>query len=238
MTNEELAARVKAGEPGAMLELWEAVRRTVEIKARQYARQPFFRVSYDDLVQSGFLAMLDTAEQHDPQKGCFNTLFPFFLKSRFSEVAGVRNKLDALHYASSLDEPAETDEGEAAPAVTNIVDEGAALAFMGVEYANFLTYCRGIIGAALETVGERQAVFLREYYLKGRTLPQAAEIAGIPNEYSGKRALYRLATGKYSQELRECLEAFGDFHSYHSAAKGNQWKETGLSQTEAAALVR
>lgn len=241
MTNEELAARVKAGEPGAMLELWEAVRRFVEMKARRYAHHPFCRVQYEDLVQSGFLAMIDTVKHHNPQKGCFHTLFTFYLKARFSEAAGVMSKRDALQYADSLDEPAKTDEGEADPALTLIEDEGAALAFMSVEYADFLTYCRGVIGAALGTVEDRQAVFLREHYMKGRTLPQAAEIARLPNESSGKRALNKLATGEYSRELRECLETFKDFETYHYAAQVGsftRYQQSGISSTEAGALVR
>lgn len=40
MDVEELAAKVKDKEPGAMLELWEAVRRFVEAKARNRVRTP------------------------------------------------------------------------------------------------------------------------------------------------------------------------------------------------------
>ena len=73
MDLEELAAQVKAGEPGAVLELWEAVSRFVEMKARERTRAGS-RVPLEDLTQAGFLAVLDAADKYDPDKE--NTSFP------------------------------------------------------------------------------------------------------------------------------------------------------------------
>ena len=113
---------------------------------------------------------------------------------------------------------------------------------MGVEYADFLTYCRGVINATLDTLTKRQERVLRLYYLEGRTLEETAGIAGLSCGEAAKQvkeiALCRLESGKQSLDLRECLKAFEDFHTYHSAANGTHWRSTGLSQTEAAALVR
>lgn len=39
METKKIAERVRAGEPGAMLELWEAVRRFVEVKAKDCAHR-------------------------------------------------------------------------------------------------------------------------------------------------------------------------------------------------------
>lgn len=64
MNLEELAAQMTAGEPGAVLELWEAVRRFVEMKARDQARAGS-RVPLEDLTQAGFLGVLDGVEQYD-----------------------------------------------------------------------------------------------------------------------------------------------------------------------------
>lgn len=50
-------------------ELWEAVRRFVELKARDRARVPGCRAQADDLIQSGFLAVLDTAARYEPEEG-------------------------------------------------------------------------------------------------------------------------------------------------------------------------
>lgn len=64
-----LDTRSKTGEPGAVVELWEAVRRFVELKARDRARVPGCRAQADDLIQSGFLAVLDTAARYEPEEG-------------------------------------------------------------------------------------------------------------------------------------------------------------------------
>lgn len=245
MTNEELAARVKVREPGGMLELWEAVRRFVAVKAKDRARLPGCRVPLDDLMQAGFLAVVDAAEAYDPDRenGNFLELLKYTLKNHFAEEAGIRtSKRDALQHAANLDEPAKTDEGEADPAITCIEDEGAALAFMGVEYADFIKYTRNLINAALATLPEKQATILTAHYLKGKSMEESAKIAGISCKQSAScvvdRALYRLSHGRYTRDLRDCLEAFEDFRTYHSAAAGNRWRSTGISQTEAAALVR
>lgn len=243
MELEELAARVKAGEPGTVLELWEAVRRFVEMKARERARAGG-RVPLEDLTQDGFLAVLDAAEQYDPGKenAAFLSLLSLTLRKRWAEEAGTRStRRDALQYSDSLDAPAVAGDEDSAPAVDLIADEGAALAFTGVEYLDFLDYCRRMIAAALDTLPPVQGALLRLHYLEGRSLEDAAPLCGLSCKQAASdtefRALLRLERGKYRRELRDCLEAFEDFREYQEAAGRETWKRTGLSRTEAGALV-
>lgn len=240
-SNEEWARKAKEGERGAVLALWEGVSRFIEWRARRYAESPYCRTTAEDLTQAGFFAMLDAVKLYEPERGTkFLTVLQWMLKKRFAEENGTRGtRRDALQFSGSMDEPRDNGEKEAAP--VEVEDESAALAFMGLEYADFLTYCRGVINTALDTLTERQEQVLRLYYLEGCTLEEAAEAmnaSGQAAKASKDTALFRLESGKYARELRECLEAFEDFHTYHSAANGSRWKETGLSQTEAAALVR
>ncbi len=121
-------------------------------------------------------------------------------------------------------------------------DDGAALAFSGIEYGDFLDYCRGVIGAALDTLTDAQAAILRLHYLEGRSLKDAAPLCGLSCAQAASeaecRALTRLERGRYRRELRECLTAFGDFRVYWEAAQRNTWSQTGTSRTEAAAIVK
>ncbi len=239
-TNEEWARKAKEGERGAVLALWEGVCRFIKWRARKYAEHPGCITTAEDLTQAGFFAVLDAIELYRPEKGTrFLTVLAWTLKKHFADENGMMtSKRDALQYSGSTDEPREIDGDEV---TAEIEDGGAALAFMGVEYADFLTYCRGVINAALDTLTEKQAAILRAYYLEGRTLKEAAAHLHISAAAAGQikdYALFRLETGKYRLDLRECLEAFEDFHTYHSAAHYNRWRDTGLSQTEAAALVR
>lgn len=242
MTPEELAQRVKAGEPGAMLELWECVRRFVEIRAQEYSRRG--SVPLDDLIQVGFLAMVDAAGAYEPEREhhSFLSLLSFNLRKRFAKEAGIRTThRDALQYADSADSPSYTEDPDGPAVVDTIPDDSAALAFMGVDFTDFLTYCRGVIGAALDTLTAAQAAILRRHYLEGQTLEKAAELCGQLTKQAASeaenRGLYRLKHGKYRRELRECLTAFEDFRAYECAAKRERWRETGISRTEAAALI-
>lgn len=240
MELEELAARVRAGESGAMLELWEAVRRFVEMKARDMAKAPGCCVEVCDLTQAGFLAVLETAERFERGQGYgFLHALGYELKKAFAEATGTRStKRDAIQYADSTEMAAYRDESDGPTVGDMLPDEAAALAFTGVEYADFLTYCRGVIGAALDSLTPAQAGIIRLHYLNGWTLKAAAIRCGLSGKQAAsdteKRGLFRMELGKYRRELRECLTAFDDFHAYGEAARNDTWRKTGLSRTEAA----
>ena len=241
---DELAARSKAGEPGAALELWEAVGRFVELKARDRARVPGCRAQADDLIQAGFLAVLDTAARYEPGEGKnFLHALAFSLRKAFAAEEGTRStRRDALQYADSTEAAAYQDDPEGPTMGELLPDDGAALAFIGVEYADFLDYCRREIGAALNTLPPEYAALLRLHYLEGRTLEEAAPMCGFASKQTAsdaeKRARRRLERGSHRRELRDCLEAFNDFREYQEAAGRETWRYTGLSRTEAAALVK
>lgn len=237
MTRQEFTAAVRAvqaGEPGATLKLWEGVRRFVAKAAHRWARNSNGRTPHEDLMQAGFLAMLDAVEKFDPERegGGFLAVLRLTLKTRFAEESGIRTtRRDALHYAESADAPAYASEDS--PTVADTVPDGSAvLAFVGVEYGDFLDYCRRIIGAALDGLTPAQAAVVRLYYLDGLTLDEVAARRRLSSKQAVKeaeeRALDRLARGKYRRELRECLDGFEDFHAARDT--------TGASRTETAAL--
>lgn len=239
----DLAACVKAGEPGAALKLWEAVRGFVVLKAARRAMAGS-HVPLEDLIQAGFLAVLDAAEQYDPDRenASFLSLLSLKLWKRWDEEAGTRTtRRDALQYADSLDAPAVVGDEDSVPFVDLIVDEGAAPAFVGVEYADFLSYCRGVIGATLDSLSPAQARIIRLHYLRGMTLEAAATCCGLSSKQAAseieQRGLFHMGRGRYRRELRECLTAFEDFREYGEAGTRETWSRTGLSRTEAAALV-
>lgn len=240
MTRQEFTAAVmavQAGEPGATLKLWEGARHFVAKSAHRWAHNSNGHISHEDLMQAGFLAVLDAVERFDPEceDGSFLSVLRLTLKSWFAEESGIRtSKRDALNYAESMDAPAYED----GPAVEDTVpDRGAALAFAGVEYGDLLDYCRRIIGAALDSLPPAQAAIVRLHYLDGLTLDEVAARHRLSSKQAvkeaEKRALDRLARGKYRRELRECLWAFEDFQAARDAAKVDAWS---ASRTETVAL--
>lgn len=196
-------------------------------------------------MQDGFLAVLDAVELYDTERErvSFMALLSLTLRKRFSEEVGVRSsKRDALHYADSIDGPAFPNEPDGPTVGESLADDGAALAFSGVEYADFLDYCRRMIGAALDTLTDAQAALLCLHYLKGLSLEAAAPLCGLSSKQTAseteQRALSHLERGRYRRELRECLTAFDDFRAYREAAQRDTWSRTGISRTEAAAIVK
>lgn len=240
----KLAHRLKTGEPGAVLELWEAVRRFVVMLARRRAAAPGCRTMVEDLTQAGFLAVITTADQYEPGAGhSFIQALSFSLRKAFAEEAGTRStKRDALQYADSTETAAYRDDPEGPTVGELLPDDAAALAFMGVEYVDFLDYCRREIRVALDTLPPEYAALLRLHYLEGKTLEEAAALCGFSSKQAASeakyRALQRLEHGMHRRELRECLVAFEDFRVYQESAKRDTWAKTGLSRTEAAALVK
>lgn len=236
----EIVAAVRTGEPGATLKLWENTRRFVAKAANRWARSFNGRVAHEDLMQAGFLAVMDAAERYDPERenGSFLSVLWLTMRTRFAEESGVRTtKRDALQYADSLEAPAYGDEDGPAVADT-LPDESASLAFTGVEYGDFLPYCRGIIGAAMESLTERQAEILRLRYLDGLPLEDVARMSGLSSKQAvsaaEERALDRLARGKYRRRLRECMDTLKDFRADREAARSCLY--SAASHTETAAL--
>lgn len=160
------------------------------------------------------------------------------LKTAFSAAAGQRSerqRRDPLHRAVSADAPAY--QGETGPTVAELVpDESAALAFALAEWED----CRGLIYAALDSLPPGQGELLRRYYLR---IDAAATAAGYASRYVAyeaiARALYRLAHGKYTQALRDCLDALTELEQHSFAARSTgigSYQRAGMSATEARAL--
>lgn len=102
MTRREFTAAVmavQAGEPGATLRLWEETRRFVEKAAYRWAYNSNGHTPQEDLMQAGFLAVLDAVERFDPERedSSFLSVLRLTLKSRFAEESGIRTtRRDAL----------------------------------------------------------------------------------------------------------------------------------------------
>ena len=118
MSNEELrdeqqkklAVRIQSGETDLLAELWQSVERLVAAKARRLlaAMGDSNRIEFDDLYNSGFLALCAAVDHYKPETGEFVPWFLLHLKNFFAEATGYRTKrgrLDPLRNAVSLSTP-------------------------------------------------------------------------------------------------------------------------------------
>ena len=119
-SNEELAAAIRAGQKELLPQLWNQVERFV---ARQASRAMTLSdgfgggVEFEDLYQSGYLALVAAVEAYNPARGMsFVGYLAFVLKSAFAEAGGcrtARQAKDPLRHAGSLDAPLGDDDGDA-----------------------------------------------------------------------------------------------------------------------------
>ena len=115
MSNEELVERVQAGERGTLHVLWAQVERFVARQARMrlILSGGLGGVEFEDLYNSGYIALVAAADTYDPTVGCsFIGWLSLNLKTAFAEAGGYRSRkqaLDPLHWAGSLDAPLGND---------------------------------------------------------------------------------------------------------------------------------
>lgn len=181
MSNEELVQRIQGGED-LYGELWGECSGLVAWKARQVltALDGKGCVELEDLVNSGFLAMVAAVESYQPENGAFSTWFMYYLKTAFAETTGYRtrrSKNDPIQYAVSLSTPL-SDEEEAGELIDVIPDPGGVAGLDDVEEQEY----RRQLCQAMDEVLSKLPEDLRDVtvcrYLEGLTQKQTAAQMG------------------------------------------------------------
>lgn len=188
MSNEELVKEIQAGSKERLAELWEQVWGLVWRYAHRWARRNGTEV--EDLVQVGFIAMVQAADTCDVSTGyAFTTWLGVYLKWEFAQATGQRtqrDRLDPLQNAYSLD---------------TLPDPAAEAELLAIAEQDWAERRRAAVEAAIATLhADEQRVIRRRYY----------ELAPLPpgqTRYSDTaahaKALRRLRHPSRSQALRE-----------------------------------
>lgn len=180
MTNEELVALIQAGERDRLPELWDQVERFVALQANRLLhvmgpdRAALAGVEFGDLYNSGYFALVDAAERHDPEAGAkFITFFALRLKSYFSETTGfrtTRQRKDPLNSAKSLDARLKEDEENSGAFGDFIPDPRATQALQDVEDGIQRDYTRQTVRQALEQLPTEERLAIKARYYEGLTV--------------------------------------------------------------------
>lgn len=116
MTNEELVKRIREGEINLLADLWMQVRRFIAKRAYIFCLHynGTSKVDQEDLIQSGYFALLEAIEKYDPEAGSsFIHYLNYFLRNQFRIEAGIKtSRRDALLKALSLDETIKGGDNE------------------------------------------------------------------------------------------------------------------------------
>ena len=221
MSNEELAIAIQQGDQGRTLELWEQVNGLVKRKAMQIMTALKLSgnprgVEFDDLYQTGYLAMVAAVETYSPERGAFSTWFMFHLKTAFSEATGHRTKngrCEPLNTAASLDRPVQPDEPDGGTLGELVPDSRAADAIENVEESVYREQLHKAIDGAISELPPGNAQ-LR--YWDDMTLSAVGEVMGKSPERT------RQMESKGIRELRKSrtLHRFLDFDMYHGTGLG------------------
>lgn len=211
MKNEDLALEIQRGNRDKIPQLWTAVQAFVSRQARR--RMAAHRLNYaeaavdiDDLIQEGFLAMLQAADSYKPGgKMTFLGWLDLYLKTAFNEALGlrtVRDTRDPIRWAASLQQPLNAPEGETLADVLPI----SCAELEQIERDMWLTQLCDTMAAALAELPADMRRVLWGRYWQGQTVQQIAAAEGISHQGVSDRtgrALRKLRTQDAAGRLRE-----------------------------------
>jgi RNA polymerase sigma factor (sigma-70 family) len=232
MSNEEMVVLIQEGRRELMADLWEQVRLFVIKQARRVPLEGRADVELDDLIQSGYLALVDAVADYKPEMGGFLTVLKYRLLTRFAEATRFRSERqqrETLAGALSLD-AAVSDEGRSSTLGDFQEDPAAADALEAVEDRIFRAQLREAVADVLGDLPKEQRELLRLRYWEGRTLLELAEARGVAIEgvrQKEKKAIRELRKPKNAVRLVH----FYDFDYYGGTGLG-AFRSTGTSIQE------
>ena len=182
MSNEELVAAIQAGED-RMGELWLQIEKLVRWKAQRIANalKDWGRVELEDLIQSGYLAMVAAVNTYQPGSGTFANWLMYYLRTEFAKAAGYRTdkkRNDPLQYSVSLDAPL---GGEDESRLMDLLDDPSSV-MEDQENALWLQQLHDALDAALDAIPPQYGEVVRARYFGERSLEEVAQEKGISGE--------------------------------------------------------
>ena len=227
MTNEELAAKAKAGDKAALGQLWEQNRGLLatlfgELVCKAGARMDAMGVTTEDVEQSFFLAVALAVRLYEPERG---TLFTSFLKypvkTVFFDLVGWRTasqKCDPLGRYVSLDEAVCGEDGSETTRSELVPDPAAERQLEDAEEQLYTEQLHADLEDCIGTLDEHRAAVIRARYFEDKTLSEIGELIGVNTSRVGqleRDAMRKLRTGRNIQRLRQYRDLIISEHAYH-----------------------
>ncbi len=235
MSIDELAAAAQAGDDSKLGELWDKISGLVKWKAKRTMTalellNDVCRVEFDDLYNSGYLAMLSALETYKPESGSFSSWLMYYLQTAFAETAGYRTKQGRLeNSAVSLDEPLD-DEEHKSRRVDFVPDSTAEDALENIEEIEYQKQLHEALEAALAEIPEKQGQVLRLRYFQKQSLGEAGESLGVSVERVRQMEQKGLRTLRQSKTAAHLIP-FLEFDYYAGTGLG-AFLHSGMSIQE------
>ena len=116
MTNEELAARIRAGEKELIPELWKQTKAYLYKICLTTYRKSMYRctvtgVTLEDMKQLAYIALCSAVKAYDPEKGfLFVSYAKMHLRNEINAALRLYKKEDPLNMCVSLDTPIDDED--------------------------------------------------------------------------------------------------------------------------------
>ncbi len=235
MTNEELVARIQAGESDLIERLWWQCYGFIRQQAIRWAKAWESRSDFDvdDLTQAGYIALCAAVNAFQENRGIFIAVLSYYLKTEFSEVARCHHTAqlkEPLNGALSLDAPVYKDlDNEVTLGETIPVSEPG---FEVVEDAVFNQRLAKLLRQAAECLPEKQRMAIEMHYLQEKPYAEVAKTLDCSISYSqqcSKDGLRNMKQGAFAPAMSEML--YGD-RNYYRHTSFSAWKHSGCSSPE------
>ncbi len=230
MEMNEIVALIQSGRTDLYLELWEKVKSYVFMRANSRLRSKkgfdgagnFGGVEREDLIQAGFIAMMEAVKTYKPEKCKFLTWLTYYLMASFDEANGIRTtKRDPLDFCISLDRPYYEDAndslGDHVPSEYHFEDK--------IENDIYQSQLRKAVEKALRDLPGAESEIIRKNIFLGLPLKECGE----------KAVKYRDAAFcslRRSRVLNAFIERPG-FHSFNPYIAGlGVWNNNKMSVEE------
>ena len=236
MSIDEMAVVIQGGNLELLEPLWEQVIRLVKSQANRHwtATQGRGGVVADDLIQIGYLAMVDAISRYDPDKAAFTTYLVQYLQKYFHEATGrcytdSSGRLmpkDALNVSVSLNMPVDDDEETE---LLEIVADPAT-SCEDTEEKIWQEQLRETMSSLLQELPAEQMEILRCRFWEDLTREETAERLG--NDTGSIRMAESKAMRTLAQpKNRRRLMPFVDFDYYGGSGLG-AFRASGMSVQE------
>ena len=203
----ETVLRAKAGDIGAIAELWSDCIYLVKHICNKYqprAAQGNRICDWDDLMQSSYIWFRKCLDKWEPRGNApFTALLKYYIEEacRLEIGAIVRKsvKMDILPFATSYD--ITLSDGDNSDTFLELtVDENAEQGFEQVEISDM----QKLVRAEVNLLPDMDRQIIRLHYFEGKTIIEIAEILGVVKNTVINRernAFFRLRKSKILQSL-------------------------------------
>ena len=241
MTNEELVTAIRQGRSD-YLELWEQTKPFIAQQAARLLRSYggyIPGVGIDDLIQSGYFALIAAVESFDESRGkSFIGWLALSLKVTFAETCGYRtSRREPLNAAISLDAPI-GDEPDAPSLIDLLPDPSDAVT--DAEEEIYLEQLHAALEKAINTLPPQAAAVIRGYFWNSQTLEAIGQQQGISTARTAQiknDALSRLR--RESRKRDAALSGFIESRTpYYKRVTVQEFQRTGTSAVESLVIFR